>query len=61
MTNFEKLKSMTQDEVVAYIRDGLCEMYNNCEGCPMLSEHFGAEDCVGDIFADWLEMEIEKE
>ena len=59
MTNFEKLKNMTQDEVVAYIRDGLCEAYFNCCGCPMLSEHLGAEDCVSDIFADWLEAEIQ--
>lgn len=54
MTNFEKLKSMTQDEAVKYLKIGLCPLYENCcEKCPMDSP----EKCMSDIFANWLEME----
>lgn len=54
-TNFDKLKSMTQDEVVEYIQNGLCKIYENCNGCPM--NYYG---CLRDEFVEWLEKPVKE-
>lgn len=58
MTNFENLKSMTQDKAVKYIRYGMCKIYGDCcKICPMnYSCDEESANCISDIFADWLEM-----
>lgn len=58
MTNFEKLKNMTQDEAVEYIRYRLCFICGGCEDCPMFHGYPNFESCISDVFADWLEAEV---
>lgn len=59
MTNFEKLKSITQDEAVEYMRNGLCRVYGNCcKNCPMNDDDI--DYCMGDTFANWLEMPVKE-
>lgn len=54
-TNFKKLKSMTQDEAVKYIKNELCKIYEGCDDCPMY--HYV---CLKDEFVEWLEMPVKE-
>lgn len=63
MTNFEKIRNMTQDETVSYIGDELCEIYGDCEHCPMVYDYgigdYDFKVCMSDFLVDWLKMEIQ--
>lgn len=54
-TNFDKFKSMTQNEVSNYIKNELCKIYKDCDGCPMY--YYG---CLKDEFVEWLESPVKE-
>lgn len=57
MTNYEKIKAMSVEEMVAFIEDvAMCEKKNTCIGCVMhTDEGCGVSDC-----GNWLLQEAEE-
>lgn len=60
MTNFEKIKQMTVDEIAKLLNDltFFCR-YDECDKCPM---HNKKDNCCDDItIKNWLNCEVEAE
>ena len=53
MTNFKKLKSMSDKELAQFIRDIV-----DCVWCPMLG-HCGSEDTCTEELLGWLRSEAD--
>ncbi len=60
MTNFEKIKEMTMEQAVNYLRYRVCRSYSSCYSCPFDFSKFNDWDvnCAAERFADWLESEV---
>lgn len=59
MTNFEKLKSMSQKDAVEYLENGICKVHTDtCEECPFYTPEVDGY-CINEVFAGWLEEEEE--
>ena len=67
MTNFERIKSMTVEEMAAFIYDEENNHYNYCDGCPHQSFYaphctaFITEEACIKAICKWLESEVEYE
>lgn len=60
MTNYERIKNMSVEEIADLIDEITdCCVTNECSSCP-LHPH-GAQFCHKDHFKIWLESEVEEE
>ena len=65
MTNFERIKAMTVEDMAAFIYDEENNSYNYYNGCPHQSFYaphctsFDTEDCKKEIVR-WLNSEVQE-
>lgn len=57
MTNYEKIKEMTLEELATFLCNSFDEAFNNCEECP--AREYCRKGCNG--FKVWLESEAKDE
>nr|WP_294665385.1 hypothetical protein [uncultured Ruminococcus sp.] len=66
MTNFEKIKSMSKEQMTHFVLDALNnDVCDYCEACDISCLESGIhynEDCLEDeeIIKNWLESEVEE-
>lgn len=58
MTNYEKIKNMSVEEMaekITQLSDKICANMKNCKDCPLRLSRFSEGGCRYEGFLDWLE------